>query len=100
MYSAARALMNHMGFRSSSRDSHLSVIKFLALVEVGEEVNEFSIILDRLRRSRHRVMYDDYDFISENVALDAKSWSVKFLSIIEQKIKDLNLTVIQSLSNP
>ena len=88
MLTAARGLMNKMGYRPSSSDGHVAVVRFLEAKEIGEDIRSFAGIIDRMRRTRHRIMYDEYDIITEKTALQAYEWAKKFASITENTIKE------------
>lgn len=80
MLQSIRALMFHMGYRPSSRNSHIAVVKFTETV-MGED---YSICMDRMRRKRHRAVYDRTGFISKSEAHNV----VTKASILIQKVKN------------
>jgi len=88
MHTAARALMNKRGYSPPSRDGHRAVVDFLEAQELGQEINKYARFLDRMRRTRHRVMYDEYDLISEKGANQANKWAKEFIALIEEKLKE------------
>jgi uncharacterized protein (UPF0332 family) len=88
MHTAARALMNKMGYRPSSRDGHVAVVKFLEAPEIGSSINKYAGTLDRMRRTRHRVMYDEYNIITEKTAGQGYDWAMEFLSLVEERVKE------------
>ncbi len=87
MHTAARALMNNMGYRPSSRDGHVAVVRFLEAQELGLDINKYAGTLDRMRRTRHRVMYDEYDIITEKSASLSYDWAKEFISLVEERVK-------------
>ena len=64
MLGAARALMLSGGYRPSSSEGHAAVVRFMEAVSRDGEMLRFTGILDRLRRKRHRVVYEEYDITS------------------------------------
>ena len=85
MPTAARALMNHTGYRPPSSDGHTAVVRILEAEEIDQDIRNLTII-DRMRRTRHRVMYDEYDIITEKTAKQAHTWANKFVTTIEKPI--------------
>ena len=73
MLQAGRALMFSRGFRSSGRYKHISVVKFLHEIFGKELSDRMILIFDRLRKKRHRVIYEEPEVISEYEAENAIS---------------------------
>jgi hypothetical protein len=48
-------------------------------VSSDEEMLRFTGILDRLRRKRHRVVYEEYDITSGDEAAQALVWAGGFI---------------------
>ena len=87
MLVAARGYMNGKGYRPSSGDGHVAVVRFLEAQDSEPSLRRFVNIFDRMRRNRHRVMYDDYDLITQNVARQAYEWALEFVDIISDMIE-------------
>jgi len=87
MLVAARGYMNSMGYRPSSGEGHVAVVRFLKAQDSVHLLRRFVNIFDRMRRNRHRVMYDDYDLITMNVARQACEWALEFVDIIAGMIE-------------
>lgn len=85
MLQAARALMFSYGYRPSSENAHVAVIKFIE-VALGEEFNKEITTLDRLRRKRHTALYDEVGTISEFEADFAVKTAKKFLEKIRNML--------------
>ncbi len=83
MLQSIRALMFHMGYRPSSRNSHLAVVRFTEIV-LGEDI---SICLDRMRRKRHRAVYDLTGTISKDEAHNAVERALKLIGKVENELK-------------
>ena len=82
MLVAARGYMNSKGYRPSSGEGHVAVVRFLEAQGSGSLLKRFVNIFDRMRRNRHRVMYDDYDLITRNVARQGYEWALEFVDTI------------------
>ncbi|MCW4013059.1 MAG: HEPN domain-containing protein [Candidatus Bathyarchaeota archaeon] len=88
IHTTARAYMNKMGYTPPSRDGHRAVVDFLEAPELGQDLNMYARLLDRMRRTRHRVMYDEYDLITEKGAKQANNWAKESITLIEEKLKE------------
>ena len=82
MLGAARALMLSMGYRPSSSEGHVAVVRFMEAVSSDGEMLRFTGILDRLRRKRHRVVYEEYDVTTGDEAAQALEWARGFIDKI------------------
>ena len=82
MMGAARALMLSMGYRPSSSEGHVAVVRFMEAVSSDGEMLRFTGILDRLRRKRHRVVYEEYDVTTGDEAAQALEWARDFFDKI------------------
>ena len=90
MLQSARALMFSMGYRPLGKAQHISAIRFAELV-LGSKAKEIIMILDRMRRKRHRVVYDTSGLISMQEAKTAISNADKFLMLVEKELKKRKL---------
>ena len=87
MLQAGRALMFGRGYRPSSTEGHVAVVNFLR-VSVGKEINDkMVLVLDRMRKKRHRVVYGEIDVISEGEAAQSLKWAQEFVNKIEKIIR-------------
>ena len=82
MLGSARALMLSMGYRPSSSEGHVAVVRFMEAVSSDGEMLRFTGILDRLRRKRHRVVYEEYDVTTGDEAAQALEWARGFIDKI------------------
>lgn len=82
MLGAARALMLSGGYRPSSSEGHVAVVRFMEAASSDGEMLRFTGILDRLRRKRHRVVYEEYDITTGNEAAQALEWAGSFVEKI------------------
>lgn len=88
MLQAGISLMYMEGYRPVGQFKHMGVIRFLH-VRFGKEVTDKLIeIMDRLRKKRHKVVYEDYDIISVSEAEDAVRWAGEFILKVEEIIGD------------
>lgn len=83
MLQSIRALMFHNGYRPSSRNSHIAVVKFTEIL-LGKE---YSICLDRMRRKRHRAVYDMAGTISETEAHNVVEKALKLINKVQEELK-------------
>lgn len=79
---AVRALMFYKGYRPSSRNSHVAVVKFAGLFLQEEDVLYF----ERMRRKRHKAVYETAGVTSFTEADNAIKRAQKILVYIEQEI--------------
>ncbi|PIU60046.1 hypothetical protein COS86_01050 [Candidatus Bathyarchaeota archaeon CG07_land_8_20_14_0_80_47_9] len=90
MLAAGRALMFDKGYRPSSTGGHLAVVKFLSIV-LGAEVSERMVmVMNGMRKKRHRIVYEEMDIVTKKEAEQAISWTEEFVSIIASTIRQTN----------
>jgi uncharacterized protein (UPF0332 family) len=76
--------MFNMGYRSSSRNSHIAVVKFTETV-LGKDD---SILIDRMRRKRHKAVYDFTGTISSSEAYFIVDKAFKLLKKVKNELND------------
>mgnify|MGYP001110053399 CR=1 FL=1 len=87
MLTAGRAFMFDKGYRSSSSEGHVAVVRFLQ-ASLGSEVSERMVmIMDGMRKKRHRIVYEEMDIVSEDEALQAVRWAEEFVQTIYSLIR-------------
>lgn len=86
MLQSARAMMFSMGFRPQGHAQHISAVRFAEVV-LGHKAREIIAILDRMRRKRHRVVYDTSGLISQFEVNQALLNAEKFFKLIEEELK-------------
>ena len=89
MLSAGRALMFNQGYRPSSTEGHVAVIKYLQVVLGSETDNRLVTILNGMRKKRHRIVYEEMDVVSEDEAKRAVKWAEEFVEKIGAMTKNL-----------
>ncbi len=86
MLQAGRALMFDRGYRPSSTEGHVAVVKFLHELLGGEISDRMIMTMNGLRKKRHRIVYEEMDIVSENEAEQAVKWAEEFIEEIERVI--------------
>jgi uncharacterized protein (UPF0332 family) len=82
MLAAGRALMFHKGYRPSSSEGHLAVVQFLTVM-VGTEVSDRMVmVMNGMRKKRHKIVYEEMDIVSLDEAEQAVKWAEEFVSMI------------------
>jgi len=83
---AGRALMFSKGFRPHGKAQHISVIRFIE-VALGKDATETVVAFDRMRRKRHRAVYDTAGTVSSLEAGNAIKRAEAFLNEVETELK-------------
>lgn len=87
MLAAARALMLERGFRPSSSEGHVAVMSFLHAM-LGSDVSERMImVMDGMRKKRHRIVYEEMDIVSKGEAERGVRWAEEFVEMINDIIR-------------
>lgn len=84
---ACRAYMFHLGYRPASAEAHKNTFEFMQFA-VDEPSKKHVSYFDRVRRKRHRTLYDEVGLISEKEAKELLKRAKEFLSYIESKLKE------------
>ncbi len=80
MLQAGRALMFERGFRPASTEGHVAVVRFLQ-ASFGKEVGDkMIIVLNGMRKKRHRVVYEEADIVSQEEAEQGLRWAREFVN--------------------
>jgi uncharacterized protein (UPF0332 family) len=87
MLAAGRALMFDKGYRPSSTEGHLAVVQFLTITLGAETGNRMVLIMNGMRKKRHRIVYEEMDIVSLNEAQQAVKWAEEFVELIAENIK-------------
>lgn len=83
MLQAGRALMFAQGYMPSSKGGHVAVVKFLR-ASLGAEIGDRMVmVLNGLRKKRHRIVYEEMDIVSEDEAKQALEWAEEFVKRVE-----------------
>lgn len=84
---AGRALIFSRGYRPHGKAQHISVIRFIEEA-LGKDARETIVAIDRMRRKRHRAVYDTAGSVSTLEAGNAIKRAEDFLKVIETGLKD------------
>ena len=82
---ACRAYMFHLGYRPASAGGHKSTFDFMRLT-VDEPHRKSVSYFDRVRKKRHRTIYDEVGLISEREARELLKRAGEFLVYVEDKL--------------
>ena len=75
--------MFERGYRPSSTEGHVAVVKFLR-VSFGKEVSgKMIMLLNGMRKKRHRVVYEEMDIVSKSEAEQALRWTEDFVNRVD-----------------
>jgi len=86
MLQGGRALMFSAGYRPSSTEGHVAVVKFLQ-ASLGAEITERMVmVLNGMRTKRHRIVYEEMDIVSKDEAKQALKWAEEFVNKIDEII--------------
>ncbi len=83
---ACRSYMFHLGYRPSAIESHKTVFEFIELM-VEAPYKETVLYFDRVRRKRHRTIYDEVGLVSRKEAEELLEAAEEFIAYIEKSIK-------------
>ena len=83
MLLAGRAVMFSEGYRPTSAGGHVAVIEFLRIWS-GSSSTEVVQTMDRMRRQRHRIMYDAPGTVSGDQIREAVQTAEQFILQIER----------------
>ena len=82
----SRALMFSYGYTTEEQDHHKTTFDFLGAI-MGDKEKELVNIVDRMRRKRHDVAYDEEGMISKFEAEQALDIAKKCKKILEDRIR-------------
>lgn len=83
---ACRAYMFKLGYRPVSTEAHRTTFEFMKVV-VEEPYRKSISYFDRVRRRRHRTVYDEVGLITEVEAKELLRRAREFLSYVESRLK-------------
>ena len=87
MLTAGRAFMFFKGYRPSSVDGHVAVVRFLQATLESEVSERMVMIMDGMRKKRHRIVYEEIDIVSRDEALQTVRWAEEFVQLISNLIR-------------
>ena len=86
MLRSGRAYMLSLGYRPSTTNGHVAVMKFLKETLHGKAYEGLVISMDRIRKKRHQFVYEEPDIVPEGEAKSAIAASEKFVKTIESLV--------------
>jgi uncharacterized protein (UPF0332 family) len=82
---ASRAYMFHQGYRPASTESHKTTLTFMQF-SVDPQLKETVDYFDRVRKKRHRVIYDEVGLVSEKEAQQLIQKATEFIAWVDTKL--------------
>jgi len=89
MLQAGRALMFLKGFRPYSQYKHKAVIEFVREAFGMDIGDRLVYVFDKIRKKRHRVVYEEPEIVSKNEARQAIRWAEEFVSKVKKIVSAL-----------
>jgi len=89
MLQAGRALMFEKGYRPSSSEGHAAVVKFLHATFGTEVGDRMVMVMNGMRKKRHRIVYEEMDVVSKDEAERAVKWAEEFVNMIDKAIRQV-----------
>lgn len=86
VFQACRAYMFNQGYRSASTESHKSTFAFRQF-SIDPLLMETVDYFDRVRKKRHRVIYDEVGLVSEKEAQQLIQKAAEFISWVDIRLK-------------
>lgn len=86
MLSAGRALMFDKGFRPSTTEGHVAVVRFLQATLGTETSYRMIMLMNNMRKKRHRIVYEEMDIVSKNEAKQMVNLTEEFVKTITNLI--------------
>ena len=93
MLLAGRALMLDRGYRPSTTKGHVAVVNFLHATLGTGTSGRLIIVMNGMRKKRHRIIYEEMDIVSKDEAEQAVRWAEEFVNRVDKLIdrtKSLN----------
>jgi uncharacterized protein (UPF0332 family) len=87
MLAAGRALMINRGYLPSSTEDHLAVMRFLTIALGSETSERMVMVMNGMRKKRHRIVYEEMDIVSRDEAEQAIKWTEEFVRMIADAIR-------------
>jgi uncharacterized protein (UPF0332 family) len=82
MLTAGRALMLQKGYRPSSTEGHLAVVQYLTATAETKLTDRMIMVMNGMRKKRHRIIYEEMDIVSNDEAEQAVKWAEEFVTMI------------------
>jgi uncharacterized protein (UPF0332 family) len=88
MLQAGRALMLARGYRPVGEFKHVAVVEFVKVEFSGELSGRLAFAFDKIRRKRHRVVYDSVGLTTEREASEVIDLAEEFVSRVRKALKE------------
>jgi len=82
---ASRAYMFYLGYRPASSEAHKATFEFMQLA-VDQPFKRTVSYFDRVRKKRHRIIYNEVGLVTEKEAKELLKKAREFISYIERKL--------------
>lgn len=83
MLQSGRALMFLKGFRPSTRFGHIAVVRYVHAAFREQLTERIVDVFDKMRKKRHRAVYEAVDIVSRNEAQNAMQWAEEFVNKVK-----------------
>jgi uncharacterized protein (UPF0332 family) len=88
MLQSGRALMLKEGYRPFSQYKHVAVVRFVHEA-FGKQIDEMTTyVFNKMRKKRHRVVYEEPDIVSKDEARQSIKWAEEFVEEMEKILKE------------
>jgi len=74
------------GFRPSSTEGHVAVVRFLQATLGTEASEKMTMVMNSMRKKRHRIVYEEMDIVSEEEVQRMVKWTEEFVETISNLI--------------
>jgi uncharacterized protein (UPF0332 family) len=85
---ACRAYMFHLGYRPASSAAHKATFEFMQIA-VDQPLKRAVSYFDRVRKKRHRIIYNEVGLVTEKEARELLKKARGFISYIGRKLGKL-----------
>lgn len=87
MLHAGRSLMFSKGYRPLGQYKHVAVVEFVHS-EFGKEItNKMIDVFNRLRKKRHKIVYEEVDIVTCDEAENAIKFAEEFVNKVKEILK-------------
>jgi uncharacterized protein (UPF0332 family) len=86
IFQACRAYMFSLGYRPAASEAHKTTFEFMELT-IEEPYKETITYFDRVRKKRHKILYDEVGLITEKEADELLRLAKSFIAEIEKRLK-------------
>lgn len=86
IFQACRAYMFSLGYRPATPEAHKTTFEFMELT-IEEPFKEIITYFDRVRKKRHRTIYDQAGLVTRKEAEELLQLAKSFITEIEKRLK-------------